>query len=243
MGAFDVAFKLTAWFETGDKPYTTAVGNFDKQGLSWGPRQTCIGQGSLQPLMRKMLQVESLKPILAPFPSFAEVARDQPTQDQLYIVNSQWNDERGVLRPKWRTLFETLGMCQEVQQIFYDDAKTTEPAAKELAQWLAGDHAPTVREFCLAYDFVVQNGSFHPVFKAAISTFLAVLSPFQKDPKDRLRAICWLRAGWTYIRGQKSFASDVLARKLLIVEGRSKFRGEWVDLDQKFGVTDDLAVL
>jgi hypothetical protein len=56
-----------------------------------------------------------------------------------------------------------------------------------------------------------------------------------------MRAVCWLRAGWTYILGQRQFADDVLGRKLLIVEGSGKFRGSFVDLDEKFGVNDEVA--
>jgi len=238
---FKVAFEVTAWFETSGQLYTLSVGNFDKQGCSWGPRQTNIGQSSLQPLMRKMLEDDPLNVQEALgdlYYSFVDVARVQPTSDQLAIVIRDWNDDRGRLKTDWRNAFRRLGELPSVQKIFQDDARTSIPSTDRLAAWIASGPTPTVREWCLAYDFVTQNGGFHSAFRAAISTFLFTLKAFRKDPRDRMRAICWLRAGWTYIRGQRKFADDVLGRKLLIVEGASKFRGSWVDLDEKYGVSD-----
>jgi len=240
---FQTAFNITAWFETGDEPYTNPSGNFDGQGLSWGPRQNCIGQGSLQPLLRQMLveQPVTMQRVLGPLlPVLKDIAAPAPTKDQLAKTISVMNDAKGRLLPEWRTAFATLGTYPEFQQIFLDEAKSSTPAVDKLATWIAVGAQPTVREWCLAYDFVTQNGGFATAFRAAISTFLLVLKPFQKDAvKDRMRAICWLRAGWTYILGNRAFADDVLSRKLLIVEGRGKFRGENVDLDAKFGVSDE----
>lgn len=241
--AFEIAFTLTAWFETNGKIYTLAVGNFDKQGCSWGPRQTCIGQGSLQPLMRKMLQTDKQAMIntLGPlYSSFVQVSVAGPTSEQLETVIKEWNDDRGRLKPEWIKALADLGGLSFVQQIFIEDAKQSIAAVESTAQWIATGDKPTLREWCLAYDFVTQNGGFNSVFKAAISTFLLALKPFSKDQRDRMRSICWLRAGWTYIRGQRQFADDVLGRKLLITEGSGKFRGEFIDLDDKFKITDEV---
>jgi len=241
---FKVAFNVTAWFETSGRPFTLAVGNFDKMGVSWGPRQTNVGMGSLQPLMRQMLtqDPEKVLEILGPLgQSFRDVARVRPTQEQLEIVIRDWNDASGRrLKPEWEATLKALGGLPSVQEVFMDDAKGSIPAVDDLAAWIAAGPKPTLREWCLAYDFVTQNGGFHSIFKAAISTFLFALKMFQKDAKDRMRAICWLRAGWTYIRGQRQFADDVLGRKLLIVEGSGKFRGDFVDLDAQFGVNDEV---
>jgi hypothetical protein len=241
---FTTAFNVTAWFETSGQLYSLAVGNFDKQGCSWGPRQTCIGQGSLQPLMRKMLVADpdALRQVLGPlFPSFQAVAQARPTAEQLEIVVTEWNDDRGRLKPEWVTALGRLGGLPAIQSVFQDDARGSIPAVDSLAKWIAIGPDPTIREWCLAYDFVTQNGGFASAFKVAISAFLLALKPFQKDVRDRMRAVCWLRAGWTYILGQRQFADDVLGRKLLIVEGSGKFRGSFVDLDEKFGVNDEVA--
>ena len=241
---FRVAFDVTAWFETSGRPFALAVGNFDGMGVSWGPRQTNIGMGSLQPLMRKMLAVDGpgvAAALGALTPAFMAVAKPGPTADQLAAVVRDWNDDRGRLKPEWQDGLARLGGLPSVQKVFTDDARETIPAVDALAAWIAVADQPTVREWCLAYDFITQNGGFAAAFRAAISTFLLALKPFQKDARDRMRAICWLRAGWTYIRGQRQFADDVLGRKLLIVEGSGKFRGDFVDLDARFGVTDEVA--
>jgi hypothetical protein len=241
---FKTAFSLTSWFETGDAPYTNPSGNFDGQGLSWGPRQNCIGQGSLQPLLRKMFEEQDalMRSTLGPlYDALADIAKPAPTKDQLEKTIRLLNDPKGHLLPEWRTALAKLGSYSAIQTIFIDDALGSIPAVDSLAAWIAVD-TPTVREWCLAYDFVTQNGGFNAPFKLAISTFLLALAPFKKDPRDRMRAICWLRAGWTYVLGNREFADDVLSRKLLIVEGHGRFRGADTDLDAKFSVSDEAVV-
>jgi hypothetical protein len=247
MDKFQTAFSVTAWFETGDQPYTNPSGNFDGQGLSWGPRQNCIGQGSLQPLLRRMFKEQEnlMRTVLGVnYGTLLDIANPAPTKVQLEKTIAIMNDASGKrLLPEWRSIFASLGANQAIQDIFMDDARGSVPAVDALATWIAGSKPITLRTWCLAFDFVTQNGGFATAFKLAISTFLAALSPFQKDPiKDRMRAICWLRAGWTYILGNRAFASDVLGRKLLIVEGLGRIHGEDVDLDEKFGITDEVVV-
>jgi hypothetical protein len=171
-----------------------------------------------------------------------DIASPAPTKDQLEKTIRLLNDAKGNLLPVWRTAFAALGNYAAIQDIFLDDAKGSIPAVDNLAAWIASGDVPTLREWCLAYDFVTQNGGFNSAFKLAISTFLLALKTFKRDPRDRMRAICWLRAGWTYILGNRAFADDVLSRKLLIVEGRGKFRGENVDLDARFSITDSVVV-
>ena len=241
--AFLTAFQTTAWFETSGNLYTEATGNFDKQGLSWGPRQTCIGQGSLQPLLRKMLAADPLTmdSILGPLmPVFQSLCVLGPTAPQLSAAVTSCNDSHGNLLPAWQQVFEKLGAQAFVQKVFQDDAQQSIPAVNALVKWIAGGQPVTVRMWCLAYDFVTQDGGFNTAFETAITVFLSALSGFQKDPRDRMRAICWLRAAWVYIRGQKAFAQDVLGRKLLLVEGSGHLRGADIDADAKFGISDDI---
>lgn len=196
--------------------------------------------------MRKMLAVapELVQGALGDLaPSFLEVARTRPTKEQLEIVVREWNDADGDLKPEWNRAIAALGALPEVQQVFVNDAMESIPATNTLASWIALGSKPTIREWCLAYDYVTQNGGFHSAFRASISTMLLALKPFMKDDRDRMRAICWLRGGWTYVRGQRRFAEDVLWRKLVIVEGRlgfKRFRGSDLDVDAKFGVSDEL---
>lgn len=241
--AFERAFALTAWFETGDGAFTNPSGNFDNQGLSWGPRQNCIGQGSLQPLLRDMFANHDTimqKELGTYYATLLDISVPASTASQLEKTNLLLNDERGKLLPEFRKALARLGAYPEIQKIFVDDAAASIPTVSTLATWIAGSGPLTLRVWCLAYDFVTQNGGFASAFKVAISAFLLALAPFKKDDRDRMRAICWLRAGWTYIRGQRAFADDVNHRKLLIVEGKGRFRGEDVDLDDKFKLSDEV---
>jgi len=240
---FKIAFNMTAWFETSGQIYTCASGNFDGQGCSWGPRQDCIGQGSLQPLMRKMLETDpeamatALGPLLA---SFKAVAAPQPTSKQLATVVADWNTPEGKLKPEWSSAFAALGKLDFVQTIFQGDATGSIAAVNDLALWIAAGKPVTVRHWCLAFDFVTQNGGFNTHLKLACNAFLLFLAPFQKDVRDRMRALVWLRSGWVYVLGNRAFAADVLARKLLIVEGVGTVHGAVIHADQQFGISDDM---
>lgn len=240
---FETAFKVTAWFETGDQPFTQASGNFDKQGLSWGPRQTCIGQGSLQPLLRRMIKEEGISVQQCLNDSLQlslQKMLDLPsTEEQLSFCVTKMNDSNNRLLPEWNMAFMKLGSIKEIQQIFMDEATASVPAVDGLAKYISGGESPTMREWVWAFDVVTQNGGLATWFRAILAVIKPMLAPFKKDDRDWLRTVSWLRAAQSYVRGNRPFAIDVLSRKLLIVEGHGKFRGGYVDLDQKFGVSDN----
>jgi hypothetical protein len=240
--AFQTAFRVTSWFECGDRPFTNPVGNFDGQGVSWGPRQTNFGQGSLQPLLLKAQEtIPGL--VMTAFgrlhPELTRVLAIQDRAEQMRAVASSMNDADGRLLPDWSTAFKTLGAQPAMQVIFMDDARGIMDRVESLAKWMDGDQA-SLRSYCLAYDFITQNGSVGLALRAALTAAKPILAPFSKDPKrDWLRVMAWARSAWTYIVGSKVWAMDVLSRKLLIIEGQGKFRGEMVDLDGRFGITDE----
>ena len=111
----------------------------------------------------------------------------------------------------------------------------------KLAEWMSLGESITLRTWCLAYDIVTQNGGIDSDLRKALLEAQETLAHEAKDPRDFLRVICWARSAWVYIRGNKPFAEDVIRRKLLIVEGSAKrFRGQAINLDQMFGVSDEV---
>jgi len=240
--AFETAFKITSWFETGDQPFTQASGNFDGQGLSWGPRQTCIGQGSLQPLLQRMsvscqaILVAELGSLKA---SFDQMLAIGDTKKQTAFVVTNWNSATNRLLPQWNVAFAALGKHQEIQDIFMAEAKNAILAVDDLAKFINGSGPVPFRTWCLAFDINTQNGGFASWFKAVLTVIKPMLAPLKQDDRDWMRTVVWLRAAQSYIKGNRPFALDVLSRKLLIVEGHGKFRGGYVDLDATLGVTDE----
>lgn len=242
MGNFEIAFNVTAWFETGGDIWGNVSGNFDGQGLSYGPRQNCIGQGSLQPLLRRALQASpnAMENAFGPrFSDLKTVLSSFSTKDQLDFVIKNWNGPNNRLVPTVEAAFKAMGQIPEVQQVFMDDAKGSLPAVEELSEWLAQGGPRTLRMYCLAYDIVTQNGGIATDLRDAIMAALPHVAQRKKDERDFLRVMAWERSTWVYVLGNRAFARDVLGRKLLIIEGQGHFRGEDVDLDAKFGVSDE----
>jgi hypothetical protein len=243
--AFKTAFSITAWFECGERPFTNPSGNFDGQGLSWGPRQNCIGQGSLQPILKRIakeLPVGLLSAALGSLQQdFVTLATLLPPAAQLDFVIKKMNDSSGKrLLPQWSTVFSNLGGIPAVQAIFMDDARASLPAVQELAAWIRGADLVTLRAFCVSYDIVTQNGGVSKTLRGILTLIRPIVKPFKKADNDWLAFVVWARAMWTYFFGQRRFSEDVLDRKLAIVDGADKIHGEFVDLGVKFGLSDEV---
>jgi hypothetical protein len=237
-----IAFKVTAWFEVGEDTFGGVTGNFDGQGLSFGPRQLCFGQGSLQPRLAEANKFGCLDRAFGDKASLVRAILGIPaTKDQVSAVAKQMLDARGNVLPEWRACWKKLGADPVMQQIIMRDSESAMGQAMDLASWICGGEAKrTQRALCLAYDIVTQNGSIHPVLKLSLTTIKPIIWSLGKDGRDWLRVIAWVRSAWSYIRGNRAFATDVLARKLLIIEGKGKIHGEYIDLDAKFGVSDTI---
>lgn len=254
--AFQTAFNLTAFFETDGNPYSAPSGNFDGQGISWGPRQNCLGQGSLQPVLRRMVTeqetlvsntfgplYDDLKSILA------EPTTKTQTDMAIKLANvlSTGSKPRWNLKPEWQAAFAELGKSPAIQAIFVEEAKGSRPAVDDLAQWIAKGSVVTVRMYCLAYDIVTQNGGVGSALRMALTAGRPFLSVYRQKLLDKGRTVDWAwmsivagcRALQTRITGQIEFAKDVEARKFLIIDGRGTFRGDTVDLEHSYDVTDE----
>ena len=241
--AFTTAFKITSWFECGDNPFTLAAGNFDGQGLSFGPRQTNIGCGTLQPLLKRFIREnEALaKSVFGNtlFPKLRDMLGMPNSSDQVQWCIRNLNTPQRRLLPEWKTAFESLGRQPAMQNIFMDDAASILPQVQELTTWIALGGRGTTRVFCLAYDIITQNGNISKSLRLLLTMMRPLLLPFKRTDKDWMRFVAWMRSMWTDFRGNEEFSQDVLSRKLTIVRGRSKFRGELIDLGEKFGLNDE----
>ena len=240
---FKTAFNTTSWFECGDRPFTSPVGSFDGQGLSWGPRQNNFGQGTLQPLLQKMILTNSqaVSQCFGPLYKDLYAIVNMPDQKaQLAEVIAKMNDPKNRLLPAWSQAFSALGTNVAMQNIFLDDAKSILPASTELATWMGGPNY-TVRTFCVAFDIVNQDGNISTPLRLLLTSMKPLLAPFKKTDKDWVRFCCWARAAWTDFRGNQEFSQNVLARKLLIVDGHGRYGNTYIDAEQRFGITDEVA--
>lgn len=257
-----IAFNVTAFFETGgSNPYSCISSNFDGQGISWGPHQINLGQGTMQPVLRELHEKYSgtLYQVFQEFGNGADPMRDQflellgkkTNQDAVDYVDKHWHDvvpgrRSKRLQSNWRSFFEKLGAINETQALIRKQTAWIETKAEILSTWMAKGNKKTVRMYCLAYDIVTQNGGVGRGLRAALTVARPFLKVYRSNYERKGRSMEWAwmsvvagcRAIQTRITGQTRFMKDVMSRKFLIIDGEDKFRGQLVDLDEKFGVSD-----
>lgn len=230
---------LTGSFETSTMPpgcFAGLTGDFDKQGISFGALQQNFGQGSLQPLLKRMLdqhrpRMEALfGPNLAGFE--AMLAADHATQMQwarsvqVQLPNKTWR----ILEP-WRGLFLALG--REPDYIDIQVAAAGAVFAK--AQALAAEYQlRSERAVALMFDIVTQNGSISAATKALIMKDYAALPSGTSDALEveRMRIVANRRAE----AANPAYVEDVRRRKLTIANGSGTVHGQFFDLGH-FGIT------
>jgi len=261
-----IAFNVIQYFETGDRdPYTVVSGNFDGQGISYGPYQHNFGQDTLQPLLREMHEKWSgllsgtlMTAAKAPGSSstfetmknqFLEIIARQPTSKQLDMIQKNWHvpGSSSRLKPEWKVFFTELGRSDPMREVFNRAGEVINTDALKLAKWIT-DGKVTVRSFTLAKGLVTQNGGIGMGLKLALSAARPFLKVYRGRLKRKGRTVDWAwmtivagtRAIQTRILGQKRFMDDVQDRKFLIIDGMDNFRRQKVDLDAKYGLNDDI---
>jgi hypothetical protein len=113
---------LTASFETSIGPpecFSGLAGDFDGQGISFGVLQWNLGQGTLQPLLRKldMAHPEVVKAAFGDGYQELRTMLTKSTREQLaWARKIQTANRRSLVEP-WRSRFKALGATRECQQI------------------------------------------------------------------------------------------------------------------------------
>jgi len=230
---------LTGSFETGKPPpdcFAGISGDFDGQGISFGALQWNLGQGSLQPLLKKMDRQHSdlIKNIFAERCSeFREILK-APQEQQMAWSRSIQNQNNSVIREPWCGLFKTLGRCGEFQDIEVEAANQLYDEAIELAHEY---DLKSERAVALMFDIKVQNGSIYPYVKQQIRRDFDSL-PDDSDEEARLIIVANRRAEACNQR----WIEDVRRRKLTIARGRGTVHGMHYDLADDYGIRLDKEV-
>ena len=205
---------LTGSFETGKLPpscFSALTGDFDGQGLSFGALQWNIGQGSLQPLFRQMLETH---PDLHSFVN-GELA------DQLAF--SRTIQTANHIHEPWRTLLIELGQSPECWTAQTSLAAKAYQSALRLCDRF---QLTSERAVALMFDIVTQNGSINRQVR---------VDP-RADEQSKLIAI----ASQVAASANPKYRADVEARKLLIANGQGIVHGIHYDLAQTFNLTLNL---
>ena len=228
---------LTASFETGESDpdcFCGITGDFDGMGLSFGVLQWNLGQGSLQPMLRTML--DRHQPMMQSifgnhFGAFSAMLKGS-REEQLKWARSVQDTRRFRVSEPWRGLLQAMGRTPECIALQVEQAQSTHQKALRLCREYG---LRTERGAALMFDVLTQNGSINSAVQAQIQRDVAALpGGLSQNEQEvaRMRIIAQRRA--KVCRPQ--YIADVLARKLTIAEGRGVVHKINYDLEAQFGL-------
>lgn len=224
---------LTGAFETSQPPpdcFAGITGDFDGQAISFGTLQWNLGQGSLQPLLKKMdnKHPEVFEEIFHDHCSeFREILR-APNEQQMEWGRSIQDPNRFIIREPWYGLFKSLGRNRKFQKIQEQAANSLHRAAKKLAKEY---DLESERAVALMFDIKVQNGSIYPYVKEQILRDFDHL-PEDAGEEERLVIVANRRAEASNPR----WVEDVRNRKLTIARGEGTVHGMHYNLEEDYGI-------
>jgi len=228
---------LTGSFETGaafPDCFAGLSGDFDGQGISFGVLQWNFGQGSLQPLLKRMCvdHNELAKSIFHNHYEELTAILTATKSEQLAFARSIQDPNRKTILEPWKGMFKSLGRSEEFQRIEADAANALYKAARQLCSdyglW-------SERALALMFDIKTQNGSIGSSVKTQILADFAKLPPALPNEKletAKLRIIANRRAE----TAKAKWVEDVRARKLCIANGGGSVHGIKYDLEGQFGI-------
>ena len=208
-------------------------GDFDGQGISFGVLQWNLGQGSLQPLLRKIIKAEPemVESIFAQNYEELNSVLGASKSEQMNWARSIQNLKH-ILNEPWKGHFKTLGRQPLFQDIQVESATRWFNSASALCRDFG---LLSSRAAALMFDIKVQNGSISDRVKAQIEVdFAQIDSEMSRDDAEveRLRIIANRRAS----AAKAEWIEDVRARKLAIANGRGTVHGNFYDLKEQYGL-------
>ncbi len=113
---------LTGTFETGKPPlecFSAISGNFDGQGMSFGALQWNFGQGSLQRLLKDMLNDyrDVMEQIFGDYLNVIETVINENTHEAVQFAQSIQHPVKHYIYEPWKGMFRELGRTKEFQAI------------------------------------------------------------------------------------------------------------------------------
>jgi hypothetical protein len=228
---------LTGSFETGaaiPDCFAGLSGDFDGQGISFGVLQWNFGQGSLQPLLKRMVADygETARTVFQDNLDLLNAKLNAGRQEQMAFARSIQHPLKHTVNDPWRGMFKALGRTDEYQRIELDAANDLYKGAVRLC---ADYRLWSERGVALMFDIKVQNGSINNNVRNLI------LADFQNLPvgmggeekeTEKLRIVANRRAE----AAKSRWVEDVRARKLCIANGGGSVHGICYDLEEQYGI-------
>lgn len=215
-------YKMTKAFEGG--------GLSKLDGLSWGPLQWNLKSGTLQPLLRRICELDPYGTADLMGWSFVQAAAT-PEGVQKYVTEQ--------VLPDWqnkRRLFDRLERREAAVKAFTEGGKPYWKAAVAICDAYTWQ---TPRGLALAFDTAVQNGpsvrSDHwRRFRELLDTRYAVLMEDNVlEEWEEMKVFAHAVAQCA----TPKWHDDVLSRKLCIALRKGKVHGKEYDIRRDFGIT------
>jgi len=224
--ALKKALAITSSFE--GSGFVNVTGNFDGQGISVGALQWNIGQGSLQPLLRRMdTENNALTRQIfgSNYDSFHNML-SKSQSEQLAWAKSINNSSNKIVEP-WNSQIKALCGTVQFQQIQMDAVKPVADRALAICQKY---NLKSERAFALAFDIATQNGSVSSTADSIIKSKVTAST----TEKEKLVIIATAVADCS----KAIYRNDVYSRKMTIVNGSGTVHGSYVNVDVKYGLSD-----
>lgn len=231
------ALALTGTFETGKAPpecFAGLSGDFDGQGISFGVLQWNFGQGSLQPLLKEMIERHGdiVRSILQDYYHVLVDALNAGRDELMAFARSIQHPTKHFVYEPWRGMFKALGRTEEFQEIEARNAANLFQSALGLCDEYG---LTSQRAAALMFDIKVQNGSISKQVKNIILQEFHSL-PSDLSPEDmevaKMRVVANRRAE----AANPQWIEDVRARKLCLANGGGTVHGITYNLKEQFGI-------
>ncbi|MGE5626756.1 MAG: SH3 domain-containing protein [Solirubrobacterales bacterium] len=220
----NTARNISIQFETSS--VNQIAGNFDREGLSLGYLQWCIGQRTLQPMLNRMdreYNIEMKTIFGTNYGAIHNMLLDT-YDNQLkwaYSINTSGNS----IQEPWYSQFLSLVSNSHFKQIEDDAVAYT---VKQSMLICDKYNLKSIRGFALAFDIVTQNGGISTEASKTIDTSLAQNAGITE--KALLKVIADAVSG---------NSQDVSSRKNAIVNGQGIVHGSMLNLDTNYGLSDN----
>jgi hypothetical protein len=229
---------LTGSFETTKAPpacFSGLAGDFDGQGMSFGALQWNFGQGTLQPILKEMIDnhPDVTKACFNEcYQQLCDVMGDDNASIMSFARSIQDPGSHSV-SGQWGKSFRALGLTAECQAIQVKSAASYYQRSVALCTEYS---LLSQRGRALMFDISVQNGSISQAVKeqilAGFDTLSPSLSPTEAEV-EKMRIVANRRAE----AANPKFIEDVRNRKLCIANGAGKVHGVTYDLEKDYGLT------
>lgn len=211
------------------------AGDFDGMILSWGPFQWNLGQGTLQPILTRLV---TLAPMIVQQHLGPEIVSAIKAGRIIPFARANILTPAGHARVEWQRKFARLAQEPVTQQVFSEAMLPYLERGQRLAGTLS---LVTERAYALCCDIAVQNGAVRADHVNTYRRRLAdgvyapgvpLLTPANPPEWERLKLLGTVVADLATPRWRE----NVLARKLTIALGRGAVHGRHYVMHEDFGI-------